>query len=287
MESKRGGAVSARLVLPAVVLLLLVAQPAPPVFAYPSSVVFAPNGEVKALGEVGLFGYGSLALAPSAAPGVAWLGAQVGILPAFRYGRSGVSFGGMEVGVDLFNADLLGTPNAYAKVLFNSKLQLVTESRWSPSASLGMMEVAPFRPERSMNFLYGALTKTLNIGGRSYGRLTVGIGWVANTFIGDPFAATAPTFKGSWPFPASARLALLAGYETPAFGPVSFAVDHVGGVSEISSTNVVLNAALGKGLLWSVGGWFGNDPAAFACGLFTIVTISGNLLTLLRRTHRM
>jgi hypothetical protein len=245
--------------------------------AYPTAAVFVPTAETKPLAAVELFAYTSVRLAPSVGPGVEWLGVEAGILPPLPYGRSGLRFGGLEIGLDLFLRDLDDTPAAYTKAVVNLKLQLLAETRWAPSLAAGVMEVAPLRPARSMNLVYGVVSKTVRIAGRSFGRLTLGVGWGANDFTGDPFAATEPTFVSTAPFATSSRLALLAGYELPAFGPVSFAVDHFGGLSEVSSTNVGMSVALAKGLSWAVGGWFSNDPNVFSGGLFSYVTLDFDL----------
>ena len=46
--------------------------------AYPSSVVFSPNGEAKPLGTVGLLAYGAINAAPKVTPGSSWFGIEGG-----------------------------------------------------------------------------------------------------------------------------------------------------------------------------------------------------------------
>jgi hypothetical protein len=245
--------------------------------AYPSAVVFAPSGEVRPFGEVGLYGYTALQLTSPVQASSTWFGFEVGIIPRLPYGKSGFEFGGLEVGVDLFVSDLSGTAEAYPKPVLNFKLQLLVEHGWLPSLSVGVMDVSPYRASRSMNFIYGSLTKTLRWRGHDLGRATVGLGGVANDFTGDPFRVSAPAFQGSWPFDVRSRLSLLLGYESPSWGPVSLALDYVGGASEIGSTNLALVIAVAKIASWSLGGWFGNDPAQFTAGGFTSLYVSWDL----------
>jgi len=258
---------------------------APEVHAYPTSVIFAPNGEVKRLGEVGLFAYTALQAAPRAIPGSTWFGFDVGLVPRIPFRENGVSFGGLEMGIDIFNADLSGTASAFVKPLLNLKLQLLTEYRWVPSVGVGVMGIAFTRPARSMDLVYGAATKTLQIKERSYGRFTLGLGWVGS-HNPDPDGASSPVFRDTWPFHSSSRLMLLAGYETPRWGAFSFAVDYVGGQSEISSTNIAANFVPLEGTTLSIGGYFGNDWDVFTAGAFTYVYIDWNVLRFFARKRR-
>jgi hypothetical protein len=234
--------------------------------AYPSSVVFAPSGEAKGLGTVGTFLFTALLYRPKVAPGVTWVGTNVGVAPAFAYGSSGVGFGGLEIGVDAINAFVYPGEAAYVKPVFNTKLQLLTENGWFPNVALGAMEIAPWGHSESVG--YASMTRTLRSGERSCGRLTIGLG---ASFTGDTnvFRPT-PPFDGTRLFP-------LAGYETPALGPMSLAIDHVGGVSEVSSTNVALNLTPAEGVTWAFGAFFGNDRGREDTtydGLFTILSVT-------------
>ena len=199
--------------------------------AYPTSVIFAPTGDTKAVGDVGVLFYTFMTFYPSVAGGQMWIGADAGVLPRIPLGESGLTFGGLEVGFDAINSDLLGTENAFVKPVFNLKLQLLAETKWIPNVALGAMQVDPFNMSRSLNMVYGALTKTIEVNGTSYGRITLGLSGMANKYDDALFYATAPFNKAS-------QLALFGGYESPAFGPVAFAVDYIGGQSEVSSTNV-------------------------------------------------
>ena len=72
----------------------------------------------------------------------------------------------------------------------------------------------------------------------------------------------------------------LVGLESPAFGPFSFAVDHVGGRGEVSSTNLALNIAPLDGVTWAFGAFFANDRAREATtydGLFTYLAFSSSV----------
>jgi hypothetical protein len=234
--------------------------------AYPSAVVFAPSGEARTLGCVGTFLYTGLFYRPQVAPGASWVGTDVGLAPGIAYGGTGVGFGGLEIGVDAINPFVYPGETPYVKPVFNAKAQLLTENAWLPNVAVGAMEIAPTR--HSQNVGYVSMTKTLGTVERSYGRVTLGL---ASSFTDDSnvFRAT-PPFEGTRLFP-------IAGYASPSFGPLSFAIDHVGGVSEVSSTNVAVNLTPLEGVTWSVGGFFGNDrqhDGTTYDGLFTYLAVS-------------
>jgi hypothetical protein len=234
--------------------------------AYPSAVVFAPSGEARGLGSVGTFLYTGMLYRPQVAPGASWMGANVGVAPAFGYAASGVGFGGFEIGIDAINPFVYPGETAYVKPVFNAKLQIFTENAWLPNTAIGAMEIAPTRHSQDVGYV--SMTKTLGTDERSYGRVTLGLGL---SFTGDPnvFRAT-PPFEGTRLFP-------IAGYASPPFGPVAFAIDHIGGASEVSSTNVALNLTPLRGVTWSVGGFFGNERQREGTtydGLFTYLAVS-------------
>jgi hypothetical protein len=247
--------------------------------AYPTSVVFAPTGDVKGPGDVGALFYYAAYVKPSFGTGPTWVGADIGLLPKMAYGDSGLSFGGLEVGVDAIATDIAGTDGAFIKPVFNFKLQLLTESGWIPHFSIGAMEVSPFRIERSMNLVYGSFTKTLmSSSGTSYGRVTLGLGGALNNPAGDPYKDVAPVFYATAPFSGGSRLLMLAGYESPAFGPFSIGLDHVGGYSEVSSTNLALNMTPFEGGTLAIGGFVGSDPNAFYGGAFAYLVLNFNAI---------
>lgn len=241
--------------------------------AFPSSVVFAPTGEAKDLGTVSHFGYAAMSLKPQVRPGVSWVGNQVGLLPRIKYGGSGLTFGGVEVGVDAFNADYLGQPNAYVKPLVNGKLQLLMETGWVPAFAVGYIG-APFRMERSQNLFYGSVTKSLSVGGAKLGRLTLGFGHCEND--------DRTVFYATAPFAKAASFLLLGGYESPSLGPLSIAIDQIGGVGEINSTNAAINLTPFDGATVSGGAFFSNDRSteqARIDGAMAFVTIQWNVIT--------
>lgn len=240
--------------------------------AYPSSVVFAPTGEARGLGEIGVFVYGGGTIDKRFIPGVTWAGLQGGIFPKIEYGSSGVAFGGVEVGADLFSADLQGSPDAFVKPVANLKIQPLTEYGALPAVGLGIFGLAPTRTSRSLNLAYGSLTKSLTFGERSYGRITLGIAAVVYR-AEDPNAEAYPLYRGSFPFPASSRYGVIAGYTSPPFGRFGIAIDHVGGISEISSTNAALGLTPVPGATWAVGGWMQTAAPARSAGVFTYIAI--------------
>jgi hypothetical protein len=234
--------------------------------AYPSAVVFAPSGEARGPGSVGAFLYTGLLYRPQVTPGASWVGANVGIAPAFGYAASGVGFGGFEIGIDAINPFVYPGEAPQLKPVFNAKLQLLTENAWFPNTALGAMEIAPTRHSQDVGYV--SMTKTLSADDRSFGRVTLGLGV---SFTGDPnvFRPTAP-FEGTRLFP-------IAGYASPPIGPMSVAIDHIGGTSEVSSTNVALNLTPLRGVTWSVGGFFGNERQREGTtydGLFTYLAVS-------------
>jgi len=249
--------------------------------AYPTSIIFAPTGDAKGGGDVGTLFYSSIYLkqlggVSGVAPGASWFGADFGVMPKIPLGSSGVSFGGLEVG---FDAILFGDSDVPLKPVFNAKLQLLTETKYSPHVAFGLMEFDPFKLSRSMNMIYGALTKTIEINGTSFGRVTLGFSGMANKFF-NTTDKTKNAFYATGPFKESAQLAILGGYESPAFGPVSFALDYIGGVSEVSSANAVFSLTPIDGATWSVGASFGNDYERnnfFVAGI-TYLYVSWNVL---------
>ncbi len=197
--------------------------------------------------------------------------------PRIPYGKSGLSFGGLEVGVDAFSADLYGTPGAFIKPIFNAKLQLLTEGKYTPNIAFGAMQLDPFHLNRSMNTIYGSTTKALKFMGKSYGRLTLGLGASLVNPGQDPYKATHPVFYATAPFARESPLLLIAGYESPALGPFGLGIDHIGGYSEISATNVAVNLTPIDGATMGVGGFFGSDPSAFYAGMFAYIFVNFNI----------
>lgn len=218
--------------------------------AYPTSIIFAPTGEVRRLGEVSHIGYVSMIASPRAAPGVSWFANEVGVLPLLPFGESGVSFGGLEVGIDAYNADLFATPNAYVKPLVNAKVQLLTEHAWVPATAIGFI-TAPFQASRSQNALFFALTKSLDFGETKLGRVTLGL---AHYYTNDR-----TVFYGSQPLFEDKHSGFIGGYESPALGRFSFAIDHVGGVGEINSTNAAISVTPFDGASVALGAFLAND----------------------------
>ncbi|HEY9898822.1 MAG TPA: hypothetical protein V6D00_06535 [Pantanalinema sp.] len=200
--------------------------------AYPNAVVFAPSGDVKGQGQAAFL----MAAGLYGGNPVTWEGFNVGLLPSMAYGESGLSFGGLEVGCDA--SSFVGQTPAI-KVNFNAKLQLLCETGLVPSLAVGTMQHALFTPERSLKMTYASLSKTLNWGETGLGRLTLGGAQNA--------PAAADLFVPTAPFDASSKGCLMAGYESPAFGPCYLAVDHVGGISEVGGTYAALNLQTGPG----------------------------------------
>lgn len=217
-----------------------------PAQAYPSCIVFAPNGEVLAPTAGNAYIYNALY---NGNPNV-WMGVNIGVLPSFPYGQSGLSFGGLEVGFDVLTQN--GIVPAIKPIL-NVKSQLLVEADLWPSFAIGTMSLAPLHPAQSLNFPYMAATKTLAWGDIPLGRASLGLGRALNP---DP-----AIFTGTAPF-ANSPYSLMGGYELPPIGPLSFAFDTIGGTSEVSNTNVIMNWALTDATYASLGYTLSLDRSA-------------------------
>lgn len=211
--------------------------------AYPTGVVFAPSGYVADFGAASLYSYTGFYR-----EGLNyWTGLQVGVLPGWApWGEGGPAFGGVEAGVDLIAG--VGAVPLY-KPIANVKVGLLAEGPWWPAIGVGFSNFAFTSVPNSLNAAYGSASRSLSLGGRELGTLTLG---AMRVFPGDPAA-----FSPSPPFPAP--YALLAGFVLPKLGPFGLGIDHVGGNSELSSTNLVLNLELVPGAGASIGYAFGHD----------------------------
>src|SRR5204863_8581713 len=58
--------------------------------AYPSSVIFAPVGDARELGNMEAFAYTGMLLAPKTHTDASWVGLQSGLLPRIMFGKSGI-----------------------------------------------------------------------------------------------------------------------------------------------------------------------------------------------------
>jgi hypothetical protein len=234
--------------------------------AYPSSVVFSPNGEARPIGTVGVLAYSATNLAPSVSAGSSWFGLQAGLLSQWSYGKRGLSFGGLEAGADLI------TPfgGGVAKPVFNLKASLITEGTYSPSAAVGVMELSPALA--SMGLVYVAATKTLRASPEAfaYGRVTLGFG--VN-------AGSRATFEGTAPFHPGARFVPMAAYESPLlFRRLGAVVDYLGGASEVGDTYLGVAFAATPVTTLGAGAFRDNERQTRpADGLFLSLTTSVDL----------
>ena len=254
-------------------LLLLLGSPA---HGYPTSVVFAPTGDSRDLGQIGAFAYGAMSYQAKNAN--AWVGVGAGLVPSFAYG-GGLRFGGVEVGANLLTPDLRGASRVLP--LFDLKASVLAEGRYHPALAAGVIGLSPTFKQQ-LNFGYVAVTKTLKWQATSYGRVTLGAGHAfvpdAQLYPGCKASGDPCAFRGSVPF-EDVNVSPMLGYETPGFGRFSFAVDHVGGTSVLSATNVVANVLLVEGFTFSLGAWFSNDRrvdltgAPAADGLFALLSV--------------
>lgn len=228
--------------------------------AYPNSVIFAPTGEAKAQGEAAAFTY----VAYFGDSPLTWAGLNVGLLPRVAYGDSGLEFGGLELGLDLIGMAGL-TPAK--KPVMNGKAQVLVENGPLPSVALGLSGFAVGDPALSLNATYLSATKTLSWGGQALGRVTLG-GGLALAQAPGLFTATAP-------FSAPSQAFVLGGYESPAWGPATLAVDHIGGISELGATTLGLNLLVNPGTTLGLGYTLGNDRSAVPADAAYVFLSSG------------
>lgn len=225
--------------------------------AYPTSVVFAPTAESKDLGGIGGFAYGAAPVspAPSSFTVAPWFALQAGILPKAKLG-SGYTFGGAELGLDAF-----GPGDGTYKPVLNGKLSLYKQAGWVPSVGVGFMQFAPGALDKSLNLGYVALTEAVTVGKNDFSIGTFTLGY-AHSFAQRTAAGAEPIFHGTPPFSFGARGGLVLGYTSPSIGPVSFAVDHVGGYSEVSTTNLAVFVNPVSWAYIGAGYAFANDRSA-------------------------
>lgn len=222
-----------------------------PALAYPTSLIFTPTGDVVGQGAGCLSFYN--AFYGNAVD--CWTGYNVGVLPSIPYGSTGLTFPGLEVGLDV----LASPGRAVAiKPTANVKLGLLAEEGPWPALAAGYMSAALLHPRNSLNLAYVSGTHAVTLGGSRLGRFTFG---GAYALPGDP-----EEFEPTWPLPGT-NAALLAGYEFPSVGPFSFAVDTITGVSELSGTCLVMNIELVPGTFASVGYAFSHDRTSVSSGL--------------------
>jgi hypothetical protein len=240
--------------------------------AYPTSVVFAPNADARALGVISAFMYGGLIVVQEGVDGPTlspWGGVQTGLLPrassadADTLAASALAFGGLEVGVDVFQAaDAQG--RAFVKPLLNVKLAPLAPRGDVPGLAVGFMGWSPGFAARSNDLLYGVATWAPKQGA-VIGRLTMGLGGLLN---GDRSVA-----RGTFPFSAESGLCPILGWESPAWGPLSLAIDHLGGVSDVGSTNFALVAAPVPHVVMMLGWTMGNDRRLPFDGPFALLNV--------------
>lgn len=232
----------------------IVVSAAAPSDAYPTAVIFVPTGDAAPAYNTNTYVFGSVPLsAGSELQLTPWVGTQIGLGPSPEDRASDSPlFGGFELGVDA-----LGIGDGNYKLVLNAKVQLLAQWRaFSPDLAVGMMQLAPFALNDSVSFAYAVASWELNAGKTELGRLTLGYG---HSVRSQSLSDEDPIFHGSYPFSRRSRSALLIGYSSPAWGPVSLSADHFGGYSEASSLNLALNVAATEWLGIQAGPYFGLD----------------------------
>jgi hypothetical protein len=256
-----------------------------PALAYPTSSAFVPSGETRESGGYDASIYTAMTL-PDLKPAATWISGVFGISPTFAYGK-GAHFGGVELGFSLLEPDTTGELRFMA--LFDAKIGALAEGSIHPAIAIGFIGFGTL-PKQRLNMGYITATKTLrwHDDGPSYGRITAGMG---RAFV--PPAQVAPRcitsgenceLRGSFPF-KDLNWAPMLGYETPAFGPLSFAIDHVGGSSALSSTNFMVSLRVVEGAYLSGGGFLSldrRDDVSPTDGFFFSVSVAGNVKDLLK-----
>jgi hypothetical protein len=262
-----------------------------PASAYPSSVVFAPTGEALGPGEYSAFAYGGLTFrAKDPQTGEynmqlssTWVGGNVGIVPSFSYGK-GFRFGGIEVGANLSAPDELGDTRVMPT--FDFKINFLAEKGdFVPSMAFGVIGFSTV-PQQAFNFGYVSFTKTLKWNGPSFGSLSIGVGGLlipaSQRYPGCLTSGEPCAIRGAPPFNDDSNVITIFGYASPEFGPLSFAVDQVGGTSMLSSLNFSVNLKMVEGAYISLGAVFANDrrpqvtEGPPADGMFFMVSLAGN-----------
>lgn len=234
---------------------LPLAIPAREASAYPSSIISCPTGEVQAAGEGSAFLYD--AYYPDGYQ--VWGGLNLGLGGGFAYGDSGQAFEGWEFGADLIG---WGGDPIDARVALSLKGQLLGEDALWPALAVGFMGVNPSRADQSLNLIYLSATRTLAWQDFDLGRVSAGAGSAA-------LQGASAGFLGTFPFAGPSTALLMAGYESPSLGPWYLAIDHVGGESDYSGTNVAIHFQTAGGTYLAAGYAFGNDPlSAYPPGPF-------------------
>lgn len=216
---------------------------AAPAAAYPTSIIFVPTGTTVGAGQGNMAFYNAYYGDVSET----WAGLNVGLLPEIPYGSTGLIFPGLEIGLDSI---AMPGDDPGIKPIANVKLGLVREAGLLPDLAVGLMSWAFLNPGRSLNMAYAAATKSFAAGERDLGRGTVGLGM--------SYPSAPDLFGYTWPISGNNQT-LMVGYEFPAVGPFTFAMDHVGGNTEVSGTNFVLNVELVPGTYASIGYAFAHD----------------------------
>lgn len=234
--------------------------------AYPSSVIYAPSGEALPFGSFALGAYAGLGLSPDVAFGSGWGGLNIGVVPSIDIANTPagkIAFAGAEIGFDVFGPDEVGEP----RFVLNAKVQLLKDSAFIPAIAIGFFQISP-DPGRSAMLGYFSLSKSITIRDIEFGQVTFGMmrSFAGSSLIAPQcFVSGAPAclFRGAAPF-EDQNGAFLAGYLSPWFGPVGFSIDHVGGTSAVSSTNLAVNFRFwqddtGGFAFVGLGGFISND----------------------------
>jgi hypothetical protein len=261
--SRRRGALRPALLIAG----LLLAVPAGEAIAYPSSVISCPTGEVQAAGEGDAFLYD--AYYPDGYQ--VWGGLNLGLGGGFAYGDTGKAFEGWELGADLIG---WGGDPIDARLALSLKGQLLGEDAAWPAVSFGFLGLNPGRADQSLNLLYLSATKTLAWRDLDLGRVSAGAGSAVLQGESAGFGAT-------FPFAGPSTALVMAGYESPSWGPWYLAADHVGGLSDYGGTNIALHFQTSDGTYLAAGYAFGNEtlapypPGPFASLSTTFTTWGG------------
>ena len=233
------------------------------VYAYPTAVIYIPTAEALPYGQVSVGAFALGSVSPELGFTGALLGATFSILPPGDT-QGSFAFGGLELSADVIYLD----PEPLT-ISLHAKLQLLRDRDWVPAIAVGVLGASP-EPSVDVSLGYVVISKRLNFGeALSLGRLTAGLG----ARVGDA-SESAPDcirgtgaclFRGSAPF-EDENAALFLGYESPWLGPISLAVDHLGGVSLFSATSVALNVVPTHGLFFQAGASFAHDRRRSAHG---------------------
>lgn len=231
--------------------------------AYPTSILAVPTGDAMSFGTINVAGALNFRTAPPPVDfSSGWIGLDFGTVPSVELTSSplgDIAIGPIEGGFDVYGP----SDDGRTAFVFNLKVQFLQETDYLPAFSVGFLQLSP-DPNNNTALGYFAFTKAFSIRGFPLGDVTFGMmAGFGNGSLLAPGCITSSApyclFRGAAPY-EDQNAGLLLAYRSPWAGPLAFAVDHIGGTSALSGTNVGLMAELVPESLYVASGvWFSND----------------------------